>query len=143
MVTAYLDGAAPVGLAVNAFSSVSMEPPMVLVCVNASSQSHAALTGATHLGVNILGNDQKDVAIAFAKSGGDKFSNLDWYPGVHGAPVLAGVAAAFEIEVKQQISAGTHTIFLGQVVNAVTSEKASLVYSGGCFYDGSRLAEAV
>lgn len=116
---------------------------MVLVCVNSSSQSHAALTGATHLGINILSNDQKQVAMTFAKSGGDKFSSLDWYPGGHGAPILAGTAAAFEIEVERHISAGTHTIFLGQVVEAVTSEKSSLVYSGGCFYDGSRLTEAV
>lgn len=141
VVTACLDGA-PVGLAVNAFSSVSMEPPMVLVCVNSSSQSHAALTKSAHLGINILSNTQKEVAMTFAKSGGEKFSALSWHPGTHGAPVLDGAAATFEVEVKQLIQAGTHTIFLGQVVDVeISPGQHPMVYSAGAFYDGSLLSE--
>lgn len=141
VVTACLEGV-PVGLAVNAFSSVSMDPPMVLVCVNASSQSHGSLQKSNYLAVNILSKEQKDIAMTFAKSGGEKFSALDWYRGSHGTPIIEGASATFEIKVSQRISAGTHTIFMGEVVDVkVNPENAPMVYSAGGFYDGSRLSE--
>jgi flavin reductase (DIM6/NTAB) family NADH-FMN oxidoreductase RutF len=141
IVTTQVDGK-PIGLAVNAFSSVSMEPPLVLVCVNSSSQSHASLRDSRNLGISILGRDQSAVAMAFARSGGDKFSAVDWRPGVNGAPLIDGAAACFEVELEQQVAAGTHTIFLCRVLDAVTTEKASLVYAAGGFYDGARLFDA-
>ncbi|MGF9649153.1 flavin reductase family protein [Pseudarthrobacter oxydans] len=141
VVTACVDGA-PVGLAVNAFSSVSMEPAMVLVCVNSSSQSHQPLSGSSHIGINILGHDQKQTALAFAKSGGDKFSGVNWARGTYGVPVLEGASATFEIQVKERIQAGTHTIFLGEVVDVTLTDKPSLVYSAGSFYDGAHLTDA-
>ena len=135
-------GGQPVGLAVNAFSSVSMNPPLVLVCVNSASQSHASLRDSRHLGISILSHEQSDVGMAFARSGGDKFSGVSWRPGVNGAPLIVGAAASFEVEMEQQILAGTHTMFLCRVVDAESSGKASLVYAGGEFYDGSRLVAA-
>lgn len=137
------DGGVPFGLAVNAFSSVSLEPPMILVCVNESSKSYPHVFEAEHIGINILASDQVDVAGAFAKSGGDKFANLNWFEGTTGVPVLEGVAGYFELEVKYKIPAYTHTIFLGQVVNANADElKAPLVYQGGSFFDGRKLVSA-
>ena len=141
VVTTQVDGQ-PVGLAVNAFSSVSMDPPLVLVCVNSASQSHASLRDSRHLGISILSHEQFDVGMAFARSGGDKFSGVDWRPGVNGAPLIVDAAASFEVEMVQQIAAGTHTIFLCRVVDAVSTGKAPLVYAGGGFYDGALLVEA-
>lgn len=132
----------PVGLAVNAFSSVSMDPPLVLVCVNSSAQSHSSLRDASHLGISILGCDQAAVAMAFAKSGGDKFSGVSWHHGSYGTPLVDGASANFEVEVQQHIVAGTHTIFLGRVVEVETTDEPPLVYAAGCFYDGARLVEA-
>jgi len=141
-VVAALAGGKPVGLAVNAFSSVSMEPPLVLVCVNSGSQSHAALWASRHLGISILGHDQKSVATAFAKSGGDKFRDVDWHAGACGVPMLDGASASFEVRVEERIVAGTHTIFLAQVIGVEATEKAPLLYSAGGFFDGARLTEA-
>lgn len=141
VVSTQVDGQ-PVGLAVNAFSSVSMDPPLVLVCVNSASQSHASLRDSRHLGISILSHEQSDVGMAFARSGGDKFSGVDWRPGVNGTPLIVDAAASFEVEMVQQIAAGTHTIFLCRVVDAVSTGKAPLVYAGGGFYDGALLVEA-
>jgi flavin reductase (DIM6/NTAB) family NADH-FMN oxidoreductase RutF len=132
-------GGKPYGLAVNAFSSISLDPPLVLVCVNESSQSYPAVFEADHIGVNILAADQAGVAGIFARSGGDKFAALQWRPSARGVPVLDGVAGHFELEVKYKIPAYSHTIFIGQVVEADASGKAPLVYQAGKFFDGARL----
>src|SRR5690625_4007283 len=127
----------PVGLAVNAFTSVSREPPMILVCVNESSKSFPRIFDGEHIGINILASDQADVANFFAQSGGDKFAKIDWHHGATGVPVLDATAGFFELEIKYKIPAYTHTIFLGQVVEVSSNnEKAPLIYHGGEFYDG-------
>ncbi|GER23182.1 hypothetical protein NCCP1664_16780 [Zafaria cholistanensis] len=141
VVTAAVDGV-PYGLAVNAFSSISLDPPLVLVCVNESSRSYPAVFDSDYLGVNILAADQRPVAGAFAVSGGDKFAQLDWTPSERGVPVLDGVAGHFELEVKYKIPAFTHTIFIGRVIDAQSSGKAPLVYQGGGFFDGTQLVPA-
>lgn len=129
----------PVGLAVNAFSSISMDPPLVLVCVNESSNSFPAVFESAFIGINILASDQLDVAGTFAKSGGDKFAALDWHLSAVGVPVLDGVAGHLELEIKYKIPAYTHTIFIGQVVEAGSSDKSPLVYHAGAFFDGAKL----
>jgi flavin reductase (DIM6/NTAB) family NADH-FMN oxidoreductase RutF len=138
VVTACIDGA-PVGLAVNAFTSVSMDPPMVLVCVNSGSRSHPALCTARYLGISILSREQSGVAVRFAISGGDKFSDIGWHHGEQGAPVLDRASASLEIEVTDRVVAGTHSVIFGRVVAVETSKRPPLVYSGGQFFDGGRL----
>ncbi|OIH85785.1 hypothetical protein BLJ79_06215 [Arthrobacter sp. UCD-GKA] len=140
VVTTSVDGV-PFGLAVNAFSSISLDPPLVLVCVNESSKSYPAVFEADHLGINILAADQTAVAGTFARSGGDKFADLAWRSSAVGVPILDGVAGYFELEIKYKIPAYTHTIFIGEVVEAGHSDKAPLVYQDGRFFDGARLEE--
>jgi flavin reductase (DIM6/NTAB) family NADH-FMN oxidoreductase RutF len=141
VVTAAVDGK-PYGLAVNAFSSISLEPPLVLVCVNESSRSYPAVFESDYIGINILAADQVDIAGTFAKSGGDKFAELAWALSDHGVPVLDGAAGHFELDVKYKIPAYSHTIFIGQVVEAASADKAPLVYQAGKFFDGARLEQA-
>lgn len=136
-------GEQPFGLAVNAFSSVSLTPPRVLVCVARSSKTHPRLLEGEHLGVNILAADQAAIAAVFATSGGDKFASLSWHAGASGVPLLDGVAASFEVQVTERIPAHTHTIFLGDVVNASAHDRAPLVYLAGGLFDGGRLESAV
>lgn len=138
VVTTAEDGA-PYGLACNAFSSVSLDPPLVLVCVNTSSQTHEHLHRGLHLGINFLAHDQIEVANRFAKSGGDKFSDTEWSPGQTGVPVLHGVSSHVETEINDRIPAGTHTIFLCRVLAAASHGRPPLVYLGGGFYDGDKL----
>ncbi|MFT3865152.1 MAG: flavin reductase family protein [Solirubrobacterales bacterium] len=129
----------PYGLAVNAFSSLSLEPPLVLVCVASSSSTYPRLFDGEVIGINILAHDQVEVAANFARSGGDKFVDLGWSQGENGAPLLDGVCAWLELRIRTRVPAGTHTIFIGDVLAAQAYGSPPLLYLGGGFYDGSRL----
>jgi flavin reductase (DIM6/NTAB) family NADH-FMN oxidoreductase RutF len=129
----------PRGLAVNAFCSVSLEPPLVLVCVQATSATYPALFKADHLAVNILAADQLDMLQVFAVKGADKFATIDWTPGPHGSPLIEGSAASVEVAIGERLRAGTHTVFIGHVVEARYRDTDALVYRAGGFYDSSAL----
>jgi flavin reductase (DIM6/NTAB) family NADH-FMN oxidoreductase RutF len=124
-------GDVPYGLAVNAFSSICLDPPMVLVCVAGTSATYPHLFHCDELAVNILAHDQGNVVERFARSGGDKFAGLDWHAGENGAPVLAGVSAHLELRIERRLPAYTHTIFTGRVTRAVSSAAAPLIYLDG------------
>jgi flavin reductase (DIM6/NTAB) family NADH-FMN oxidoreductase RutF len=113
---------------------------LVLVCVKSTAQTHDHLYRPQHIGINFLAHDQIDIASVFAHSGGDKFARLAWHPGASGAPVLDQVSAHFEIAVEQRLPAGTHTIFIGRVIEAEATGRPPLAYFDGAFFDGDRLA---
>jgi flavin reductase (DIM6/NTAB) family NADH-FMN oxidoreductase RutF len=138
VVTAMHEGQ-PRGLLVNAFSSVSLEPPVVLVCVANQAATAPALLGTSHIAVNTLAADQEEIARRFAVSGGDKFAGLDWQPGQTGAPILAGTAAHLEAEIEQRIPAYTHTIFLARVVTASAHGRDPMIYLDGQFFSAATL----
>jgi flavin reductase (DIM6/NTAB) family NADH-FMN oxidoreductase RutF len=138
VVTTQVDGQ-PHGLAVNAFASVSLDPPMVFVCVAASAATYAKLFVNDHIGISFLAEDQADVAARFARSGGDKFADLEWAAGAHGAPLIDGAAGHLELEVVHRIPVYTHTAFLGRVVMAAAYDREPLVYLAGSFFRGSTL----
>lgn len=131
----------PRGLAVNAFASISLDPPLILVCVAGRANTHERLFLSDHFAVNILAHDQQSVARRFATSGGDKFSDLEWREGTHGSPLLEGVAAWLEASIEKRIRAYTHTIFIGRVLDASFSDRPPLLYLGGRFFDGSCMTE--
>jgi flavin reductase (DIM6/NTAB) family NADH-FMN oxidoreductase RutF len=141
VVTTLADGQ-PRGLAVNAFASVSLEPPVVLVCVKRTAQTHEHLYAGEHIGISFLAHDQAEVAAAFATSGGDKFVGVGWHAGASGVPLLDGAAAHLELEVEERVPVATHTVFLGRVVEAQAPARPPLVYVDGRFFDGSRLVAA-
>ncbi len=138
-VVTVMDEGTPRGLAVNAFSSISLEPPTVLVCIQRSSSTHDSLFTADHLAINILSTGQLDVVGTFASRGGDKFADLDWAPGPHGSPLIAGSSAQMEVEIRERLQASTHTICVCRVVHAVATDAPAMVYSAGRFYDGGAL----
>lgn len=135
-----MDGDRPRGLAVNAFSSISLEPPMVMVCVQRTSSTYECLFRAAHLAINILSTDQVDVVNRFASKSTDKFSGLDWAPGRFGSPLIARSSARMEVEIRERLQASTHTIFICRVVDADVTELHPMVYSAGRFFDGGALA---
>lgn len=138
VVTTNVDG--PRGLAVNAFSSISLDPPTVLVCVMRSSSTHDILFRAEHLAINILSTDQLDIVGTFASKDPDKFAGLEWEPAPHGSPYLARSCARMETQIRERLQASTHTIFICRVVDAQVTEHAPMVYAAGAFYDGGNLA---
>ncbi|WP_371795111.1 flavin reductase family protein [Streptomyces sp. NBC_01718] len=129
----------PRGLAVNAFSSISLDPPLVLVCVQKTSSTYESLFGSRHLAINILAADQLDVAQTFASKSQDKFATIRWHSGEHGSPVIDGASAHLEAEICERLQTSTHTVFIARVLDAQHSDRAPLVYSAGGFYDGGRL----
>ncbi|HEY5853970.1 MAG TPA: flavin reductase family protein [Aldersonia sp.] len=130
----------PKGLAVNAFTSISLDPPLVMVCVQQSSATHDPLLHSTHLGIDILAADQRSTAAVFASKAADKFATIGWERAEHGTPVLTGTCAWMEAEICQRLDFGTHTAFIARVVNADHSDRPALVYRAGEFFDGSDLS---
>lgn len=134
-----MSDATPRGLAVNAFSSISLDPPLILVCVQKTSSTHKPLFGSTHLAVNILSADQVGVASTFASKQADKFAHLDWAQGPHGSPILTKSAGSLEGEICERLETATHTVFICRVTSAEARDVDPLVYSAGDFYHGGHL----
>jgi flavin reductase (DIM6/NTAB) family NADH-FMN oxidoreductase RutF len=135
-----MDEATPRGLAVNAFASISLDPPTVMVCVQRTSSTHDCLFRASHLAINILSTDQLDVVSRFAAKSEDKFSGLDWEPGPLGSPLIGRSSAQMEVEIRERLQATTHTVFICRVVHAAVSDRTPMVYSAGRFFDGGALS---
>lgn len=132
VVTAMHEGQ-PRGLAVNAFASVSLEPPVVMVCVANQAATAPALHESDHIAINMLSAEQVEIARRFATSGGDKFAGLKWRPGDSGPPLLADVAAHLEGEIERRIAAYTHTIFLARVLDVAVYDRPPMIYLHGSF----------
>lgn len=138
-VVTVMDGDRPRGLAVNAFASISLDPPTVMVCVQRTSSTYESLFRASHLAINILSTDQLDVVNRFASKAADKFDGLDWAPNRFGSPIIAKNCAHMEVEIRERLQASTHTVFICRVVDAAVSDRPPMVYSAGRFFDGDAL----
>ncbi len=125
------------GLTATAVCSLSAEPPMLIACLNRSSNSFAAVAEAGVFAVNVLSLQDAAVADQFAgtRPAEEKFRAGEWIEGVTGAPILATGLAAFDCEVERVVDAGTHGIFLGVVrhVNLGDPNRAPLLYAGGSY----------
>jgi len=108
----------PFGLTANAVSSVSLTPPLLLVCVDKKAESHPAFERSGQFTVNVLAREHEDVSRRFAVSGGDKFSDVSHRAGRTGSPVLDGAIAVVECRVVAAHDAGDHTIYVGEVEHA-------------------------
>jgi flavin reductase (DIM6/NTAB) family NADH-FMN oxidoreductase RutF len=116
------------GLTVASFASLSLNPPLVLVCIEKSVKSHDAIAGSGRFGVSILGSQQADVSNRFASKADDKFSGVETFNGTIGVPLIANAITTVECRVREQLPGGDHTIFVGEVVAAQTGEGAPLIY---------------
>jgi len=130
MTTLRPDGS-PVGLTVNSFASVSLDPPLVLWSLAARSPSLGAFRAAAHFCVNVLSAAQQDVCGRFARPDADKFAGLDWTMGECGVPVLAGCVATFQCRSAFNNWGGDHVIFVGHVERFATSEAPVLLFHRG------------
>jgi flavin reductase (DIM6/NTAB) family NADH-FMN oxidoreductase RutF len=130
-------GETPRGMTANSFTSVSLEPPLVLICVNKDAVMHQHLGVCETFAVSILGKEQEALAKHFADRsrpvGAGQFDAVDWVPGrVGDAPLISGAVAQFECEKWASYDGGDHTIFLGRVLSAARrpAEEALLFASG-------------
>jgi 3-hydroxy-9,10-secoandrosta-1,3,5(10)-triene-9,17-dione monooxygenase reductase component len=125
------EGEAPVGFACQSFTSVSLDPPLVLVCPAHTSTTWPRIAATGRFSVNVLAHDQADLCRAFAVSGGDKFAGLSWTPTPWG-PSLDGVLATVHCDVEQVHPAGDHDVVIGRVRRLVTHrEEGPLLFFRG------------
>jgi len=123
-----------VGMTVNSFCSVSLEPPLVLFCVGHRSQLRAVLSASTAWAVNLLSADQEALSSQFARPGLDRFGSARWRPGTTGSPVLIDALAVLECITTQVIEVGDHDVVLGRVVEVhPIGEREPLIFFGGAY----------
>ena len=113
-----LHEAVPTGITVNSFTSVSLDPPLLLVCIAKRAASAAALTNASHFAVNVLQTGQQPASIRFSTRDEDRFGATPWACGEAGAPILEESLGVFECERYAVYEGGDHHILVGQVVKA-------------------------
>jgi len=118
----------PLGLTATAFSSVSILPPLVLICVDKHSETYPCFEQSRLFAVNILAADQADVSQRFATSGGDKFAGVAWRRGSLGLPLIEGAIGYLECRLEHAYEGGDHTIYVGQVETAEARDGEPLLY---------------
>ncbi len=122
------------GMTVSAVSSLSLDPPMLLICLNSASATQEAVHRSGRFAVNILAEDQGHIAELFARPGSDdRFARLETRAGHTGVPLLAGVLATVECRVAEVVSGGTHRVFLAEAIHAEATEGSPLAYFRGKF----------
>jgi len=122
------------GMTASAFASVSLEPPLILVCVDHAATAHPALARHGWFAVNVLRRDQEYLSRQFAASGGDKFAGVAFREGLVGLPVLEDVLTVLECRVTSCHEAGDHTIFVGRVERVTSAGGPPLIYFQGTYH---------
>jgi flavin reductase (DIM6/NTAB) family NADH-FMN oxidoreductase RutF len=124
----------PKGFTANSFTSVSLDPPLVLVCVDNAASCHGAFAAATHFAINILCEAQQHVSRAFASKSADKFAGMLWVSGTTGSPIFPDSTAWLDCETYNRVEAGDHLIVIGKVLNFGHSpSKGPLGYHRGSY----------
>lgn len=122
------DEGRPHGFTATAVCSVCSEPPTVLIVVNRTSRTHPHIDARRRFAVNMLATDQRHIADMFAGKRDDQFDGMAYTTPENGAPVFEGVAAFLQCVVNSRLDVGTHTIFIGEVVEGGTSDSGPLIY---------------
>lgn len=131
IVTAVGEDGRRVGLTANSFSSVSLDPPLVLWSLSRKAPSLPVFTDASHFAINVLAEDQVALSNRFASPAKDKFEGVAWRPGLGGAPLIDGCVASFECRNYMQYDGGDHVIFVGHVDRFDYSARAPLLFVSG------------
>jgi 3-hydroxy-9,10-secoandrosta-1,3,5(10)-triene-9,17-dione monooxygenase reductase component len=129
-----LDGDEPVGMACNSFTSVSLEPPLVLFCAAKDSTTWPRIQAAGNWAANFLDEDGEEICRLFAQKGADRFAHMSYRRGASGAPVLDHSIAYVDCTTVAEHDAGDHVIVVGQVVElgyASEGKPPLLFYRGG------------
>jgi flavin reductase (DIM6/NTAB) family NADH-FMN oxidoreductase RutF len=133
IVTTLDSAGTPCGFTANSFSSVSIEPPLLLVNIAKSAYGCDVFTGSQGFAVNILAHNQRDLSNRFASAGTDKFAGQDWHGAATGAPIIDGVVAWFDCEHFEQVDAGDHIVLIGKVLQYRYNTHAPLGFCRGAY----------
>ena len=122
------------GFTASAFSSLSLDPPLILVCLDLRAESHPVFISANKFAVNILRPEHEKVAMRFASKGGDKFSGGEFKAGKLGMPILPNALVSLECNMNAKYEMGDHTILVGLIEHSVVQDGSAMTYLGGKFY---------
>jgi len=131
VVTAKCEDGQVRGITVSAFSSLSLEPPLVLICIDKDASLHDHLNEGGHFAVNVLAENQENISHRFASRIPDRFDGLACKEGIAGTPLIDGSLTSIECRILHAYPGGDHTIFVGEVVRATVTEGRPLVYCQG------------
>ncbi len=123
----------PRGFTANSFTSVSLDPPLVLVCVAKAAPSCSVFSNTEHFAINILAESQRAVSASFSSKDGKRFSEINWQKGSTGSPLIEEVVAWFECVKHDTVDAGDHFILLGRVVDYQYTSKTPIGYCRGAY----------
>ncbi|MBO9479386.1 flavin reductase [Shimia sp. R11_0] len=143
VVTTCQQDGTPVGFTANSFTSVSLDPPLVLVCLANASRNYDVFNEAGGFAVNVLSESQKDVSNTFARPVEDRFASVSWQRGPQGSPVFEGVSAWFDCAMFQRVEAGDHLILIGKVEAFENATHPGLGYARGAYVAPTVQAEAL
>ncbi|MDP2903289.1 MAG: flavin reductase family protein [Methylovulum sp.] len=135
VVTTHSEKWGPQGMTVSAFSSLSVEPPQILVCINDRADTLQGIDESKCFVVNVLNKDQQEISNQFA--GGcnqqQRFENTAWQAGINGAPVLTDSLMSLECKVVEKVRAGTHWIIIGEIQVCVCRSGEPILYYCGAY----------
>jgi len=132
VITTTHDNSGPVGITVNSFASVSLDPPLVLWCLDNDAFSYDIFAHCNNFAVHVLHQDQEATSQVFSTKNSSKFSSLDWETGEFGSPILKDCASHFECEMENKCAGGDHIIILGRVKSfKMHKDKPPLIYHAG------------
>jgi 3-hydroxy-9,10-secoandrosta-1,3,5(10)-triene-9,17-dione monooxygenase reductase component len=128
-----LDGAQPVGFTCQSFVSLSLDPPLIGFAAKTQSNTWPRIVERQKFAINMLAQPQKWLARQFAQSASPRFRDVDWRPGRHGIPLLAGCLAWVECDLQDVVEAGDHHLLVGAVATLTPGTGSPLVFHGGNF----------
>jgi len=131
VVTVKCEDNRPCGMTVSAFSSVSLEPPLILVCIDKRASVHGYFKEGKHFAVNILAADQEVISRRFASKDEDRFNGIGYKDGITETPLLDGAIAYLECRVVHEYPGGDHTIVVGEVIHTHSTDGKPLAYFRG------------
>lgn len=134
VVTARSADGTPVGFAANSFASVSLDPPLLLVCPGKFLSSYDSFANCTHFAVNVLAEGQEEVSNTFSSFKGDRFARVAHHLDSNGVPIIEGAIAQFSCSTHQSLPAGDHCILIGQVQDSTQTGAPGLGYVGGQYF---------
>ena len=133
----------PIGFTANSFSSVSLDPPLLSVCLAKSSSKFDCMTSGRGFAINVLSQTQKDISNTFARRVDDRFADVDWQWGPNGAPIFPKAAAWFDCSLHQTVDAGDHVILIGRVEGFEDTGHNGLGYARGNYFTPALATQAV
>ena len=124
----------PFGLTANAFTSLSLEPPLVLICIDKGAQCYSCFEDSKVFAINVLSEEQEEISRRFASKGIEKFSGIPWHKGENGVALLDGAISHIECKIIHSYDDGDHTIYVGEIIRATTSGDRPLIFFQGKYH---------